>query len=438
MAIVRLLHLMGKSVLITSHTHSAVDNLLVRLKAHKLPMLRLGSGARINTELQEFGERTLLQDCTSVEELTQKYNSYNIVGVTCLGSAHPLFLHRKFDFCIVDEATQVMQPTTLRPLFFCDKFILVGDPEQLPPLIRSKEARQLGADESLFERLDTETSTAVLTLQYRMNKAITRLANELTYKGALQCGSKEIELDALQVNLSKDNKTAKWLQRALQTHIDQAVFLLDTKDCTKRLTEYNNGEKNKGLFIPAALFANEKQNKSAKRISKYTNYCEAAIIMHIVEQLLLAGYAPARIGVIAPYRAQVELLHNLTAQFELHHNIETSKMCFASVEVNTVDQYQGRDKDIILFSGTRTGAVDASECAREAEILEDKRRLTVAITRAKRKLLLVGDATCLDKYTPFHQLLRHIPSYCKLQLEDGKLGFQWQALLNNMSGIIEI
>uniref|UniRef100_A0A034WE61 DNA replication ATP-dependent helicase/nuclease n=1 Tax=Bactrocera dorsalis TaxID=27457 RepID=A0A034WE61_BACDO len=436
-AIVRLLHLMDKSVLITSHTHSAVDNLLVRLKAHKLPMLRLGSGARINDELQEFAEHTVLKDCASVEDLTQKYNSYNIVGVTCLGSAHSLFLHKKFDYCIVDEATQVMQPTTLRPLFFCDKFILVGDPEQLPPLIRSKEARQLGADESLFERLDTKTATAVLTLQYRMNKSITRLANELTYKGALQCASKEVELDTLQVNLSKDNEAAKWLQRALQTHIDQAVYLLDTKDCTERLNAFNSGEKNTALECASTPTANEKHNKSSKRISKYTNYCEAAIIMHIVEKLLLAGYAPARIGVIAPYRAQVELLLNLTAQFELHHNTGTSKLSFASVEVNTVDQYQGRDKDIILFSGTRTGAVDANERAREAEILEDKRRLTVAITRAKRKLLLVGDAACLSKYTPFQLLLEHIPSYCKLQLEDGKLGFEWQALLNNISSVIK-
>uniref|UniRef100_A0A0A1X334 DNA replication ATP-dependent helicase/nuclease n=1 Tax=Zeugodacus cucurbitae TaxID=28588 RepID=A0A0A1X334_ZEUCU len=449
-AIVRLLHLMGKSVLITSHTHSAVDNLLVRLKTHKLPLLRLGAGARINAELQEFGESTLLQDCATVEEITQKYNSYNIVGVTCLGSAHALFLHRKFDFCIVDEATQVMQPTTLRPLFFCDKFILVGDPEQLPPLIRSKEARQLGADESLFQRLDTAAATAVLTLQYRMNKSITRLANELTYKGALQCASKEIELDALQVNLSQANKAAKWLQRALQTHIDQAVFLLDTKDCTERLSDFNKGEQG-ALFTAAARFveseeckesplsstANGKQNRSAKRISKYTNYCEAAIIMHVVEQLLLAGYAPSRIGVIAPYRAQVELLRNLTTHLQLQHNNKASQLSFASVEVNTVDQYQGRDKDIILFSGTRTGAVDANERAREAEILEDKRRLTVAITRAKRKLLLVGDAACLDKYTPFHMLLGHIPSYCKLQLEDGKLGFDWQALLHNISSIIK-
>ncbi|XP_012156985.1 DNA replication ATP-dependent helicase/nuclease DNA2 isoform X2 [Ceratitis capitata] len=449
-AIVRLLQLMGKSVLITSHTHSAVDNLLVRLKSYKLPMLRLGAGARINAELQEFGESTLLEDSHTVEAITDCYNSYNIVGVTCLGSAHPLFLHRKFDYCIVDEATQVMQPTTLRPLFFCDKFILVGDPEQLPPLIRSKEARQLGADESLFARLDTTAATAVLTLQYRMNKAITRLANELTYKGALQCATKEIELDAFQLRFPSDRKPEKWLQRALQTHIDQAVFLLDTKDCSKRLAEFTkDGLRNAPLNVAEHLITSEAKQQCAqssptlqktgngKRISKYTNYCEAAVILHVVEQLLRAGYAPDRIGVIAPYRAQVELLRSLMTQFASHHQNGTVNMNFAAIEVNTVDQYQGRDKDIILFSGTKTGGVETNEQSRDAEILADKRRLTVAITRAKRKLLLIGDAECLAKYTPFHLLLAHIPSYCKLQLDDGKLGFDWHELFQNLNNIIK-
>ncbi|XP_053951038.1 DNA replication ATP-dependent helicase/nuclease DNA2 [Anastrepha ludens] len=447
-AIVRLLHLMGKSVLVTSHTHSAVDNLLVRLKPHKIPMLRLGSGARINAELQEFGERILLTGCNTVETITEKYNSFSIVGVTCLGSSHPLFLHRKFDFCIVDEATQIMQPTTLRPVFYSDKFILVGDPDQLPPLIRSKEACRLGADESLFERLDTAAATSILTLQYRMNKAITRLANELTYNGALQCASKEVELNNFQLNLPNAFKVEKWVMRALQTHIDQSVFLLDTKDCSERLLEYAKGRQKGSL---AAISDNITENDvekectkspalsgqkigKSKRISKYTNYCEAAIVMNMVELLLKTGYAPENIGVIAPYRAQVEYLRKLVSQFDGLHR-DQPHTNFAAVEVNTVDQYQGRDKDIIFLSGTKTGAVKENECARDGEILEDKRRLTVAITRAKRKLILVGDAACLDKYTPFHTLLGHIPSYCKLELEDGKLGFEWQSLLNVLANI---
>lgn len=72
------------------------------------------------------------------------------------------------------------------------KFILVGDPEQLPPIVQSQRARTLGADESLFTRLDSETATFILTLQYRMNKTITNLANKLTYKGSLQCANDEL------------------------------------------------------------------------------------------------------------------------------------------------------------------------------------------------------------------------------------------------------
>lgn len=64
-----------------------------------------------------------------------------MVGVTCLGSAHPLLIQRTFDVCLVDESTQVLQPTVLRPLFFARKFILVGDPDQLPPIVRSTEAK---------------------------------------------------------------------------------------------------------------------------------------------------------------------------------------------------------------------------------------------------------------------------------------------------------
>ncbi|XP_067637640.1 DNA replication ATP-dependent helicase/nuclease DNA2 [Eurosta solidaginis] len=444
-AIVRLLHLLGKSILITSHTHSAVDNLLVRLKPYKLSMLRLGSGARVHKDLQEFGENHLLKDCSTVEAIKAKYNSYQIVGVTCLGSSHPLFLHRRFDFCIVDEATQVMQPTTLRPLFYCDKFVLVGDPDQLPPLIRSREARKLGADESLFERLDTETATSVLTLQYRMNKEITRLANELTYKGALQCASKAVEMNTFQLPFANAEKVGKWLQRALQKHINQAVFLLDTKDCSGRLAVLDTKENSATEPLVAddscatIIEDSVSPSRATKRFNKYINQCEAAIIICILEELLKAGCAAERIGVIAPYRAQVELLRKCIIQLETHHKNELSQSSFEAIEVNTVDQYQGRDKDIIILSGTKTGGDEnaINEHAREAEILEDKRRLTVAITRAKRKLLLVGDAACLEKYAPFSMLLSHIPSYSKLQLEDGKLGFEWKTILNKLNDIIK-
>ncbi|XP_016988566.1 DNA replication ATP-dependent helicase/nuclease DNA2 isoform X2 [Drosophila rhopaloa] len=201
-SLVRLLHLLGKTVLITAQTHSAVDNLLLRLLPFDLPMMRLGSRSRILPQLEEISEERLTKDCKTVEELEKALAQPAIVGVTCLGAGHPIFQRRQFDYCIVDEATQVLQPTVLRPLFYCSKFVLVGDPEQLPPIIRSKEARQRGADETLFQRLDSEQATAVLSMQYRMNKTITRLANELTYGGDLKCASEEVSAARFQVDVS--------------------------------------------------------------------------------------------------------------------------------------------------------------------------------------------------------------------------------------------
>lgn len=444
-AIVRLLHLLERSVLITAQTHSAVDNLLLRLLPHKLPMLRLGSSARIHPQLQEISEAQLTANCSTVEQLTEALQRPSIVGCTCLGAGHALFQHRQFDYCIVDEATQVLQPTVLRALSHCSKFILVGDPEQLPPLLRSREARARGADETLFQRLDCPEATAVLSLQYRMNRNITKLANQLTYGEALKCANEQVEQAKLQLErpLAAAGEASMWVQRAFQTHLEQSVLLLDTSDCLQRCEDYamrskkleRTGsciEQHYGELEPKTT---EQEPASPARVRtlqrrrpKYTNYCEASIVLHLLRRLLATGYDASRIGVIAPYRAQVELLRKL------------GENSLAGVEFNTVDQYQGRDKNLIIYSCTKTGPALSQqdmERSREAEILEDQRRLTVAITRAKHKLLLLGDAKCLERYAPFRRLFQHIPDRCRLQLTEGRMGFSWQALLDELSELIE-
>lgn len=449
-AIVRLLHLMGKSVVITSHTHSAVDNLLIRLKMHSIPFLRLGSQNRVNDQVREFSESVLTEKCTSERELSLIYNSYNIIGVTCLGFSHVIFSHRQFDVCIMDEATQVFQVTALRPLFHCKRFILVGDPEQLPPLVRSNEARNQGADESLFHRLDSPDATFVLTLQYRMNQTITRIANKLTYQGALQCATNKVKTDTISFSGVNSLITERWLQRTLQTHLDHAVFVLDTLDCSKRQELfYSDSSLNCKNFITSDNLTEQHRIKSGKLSTetnlKYMNYSEVAIILYIVEKLLLTKYDAKRIGIIAPYRAHVDLLRKECRAYELFYQQQKSndyeglKLNFCDIEINTVDQYQGRDKDIILYSCARTGRSDFADgkCNRDMEILEDKRRLTVAITRAKLKLIIVGDITCIEQYKPFRALLQYIPRLCQLQLIDGKHDFHWSKLFENLHKIKE-
>uniref|UniRef100_A0A1A9W184 DNA replication ATP-dependent helicase/nuclease n=1 Tax=Glossina brevipalpis TaxID=37001 RepID=A0A1A9W184_9MUSC len=449
-AIIRLLDIMGKSLIITSHTHMAVDNLLLRLKSENVRFLRLGSVARIHPLLREFSEMHILANCRSETDLSKVYNSFNIIGVSCLGTSHPIFLHRRFDFCIVDEATQVMQPTVLRPLYFCDRFVLVGDPDQLPPFVRSLDARQNGAEESLFQRLDCEEATSVLTLQYRMNKTITRLANILTYKGQLQCASDDIKNAKMKVSIVTEVVSEKWLQRALQGHIDQSVVFLDTTDCLERSLDYAQNKLiqicstieqtfSENEYSESTTYSETKLQTVNKRLSKYTNYCEAAVVIRLIEKVLSAGYKSDRVGVIAPYRAQVKLLRKLAEEHHEYYKKNGRKsLDFNGIEVNTVDQYQGRDKDIVIYSCSRTGRISTDiRRARDFEILEDNRRLTVAITRAKHKLIIVGDAACVQQYSPFKILIDNIPGLCKISLHDGKFGFQWQSLLDNLSRIIK-
>lgn len=157
----------------------------------------------------------------------------------------------------------------------------------------------------------------------------------------------------------------------------------------------------------------------------YANYCEASIVLQITTALVKAGVSGISIGIIAPYTAQVEVL----------------KKCLQKVndiEVNTVDQYQGRDKEIIIYSCTKCDnptVTNQSSIVRENEILEDFRRLTVAITRAKHKLIIVGDVNSLKMYSPFKQMFLSLSGMAKVNLENGQKGFNWDIVLGRMEPV---
>ncbi|CRL05010.1 CLUMA_CG018194, isoform A, partial [Clunio marinus] len=310
-ALIQLLMILKKSVLITSHTNSAVDNILLRLMDRGIKFMRLGSASRIHPLLRDFKESTIVAECKNVEELEKVYNEQQIVAVTCLGSSHALLSQRKFDYCLVDEATQIFQPTVIRPLISAEKFILVGDPMQLSPLVRSSEARSLGAHESLFERLDSSESTMILGLQYRMNRIITKLANNLTYNEQLKCGTEVVEKATMNVPKSQMLQqrlvNEKWLAKALSLHIDQSCSVINTGDVHQIAKDF------------AEEVNVEIKNEFADKSKIYVNYCEVAIVLHIVQLLIDCGVSGKAIGVIAPYRSQVEALKKI---FVHHSTVE--------------------------------------------------------------------------------------------------------------------
>lgn len=397
-ALIELLLELGSTVLITAHTHSAVDNVLLKLLDRNIDFLRLGATKQIHPLLTCKTEEYATSGCDTPESLEALYNGKRIIGVTCYGAYHPLLRRREFDVCLVDESAQIMQPTVLRPLYSARRFVLVGDPDQLPPVVRSRAAVKLGADESLFVRLDGDNNTVNLTKQYRMNGRIMKLANDAAYRGKLVSGNRQVENATLisSKNVEAFSSCEEWAGRALSRHLDDSVVLLDTGNT------YN-------------LSVESHRDGGVKSDQVYSNVWEAAIVARLVRVLADTGVHARNIGVIAPYNAHVNLLRKIVDNEE--------------VEVNTVDQYQGRDKDVVLYSCARSME---RETKKEFEILNDQRRLTVAITRARHKLIVIADKVTLTRYAPFKNLFDFIDEKNVIDLRDGEEEFSWKSLVRSV------
>ncbi|KAI5617418.1 DNA replication ATP-dependent helicase/nuclease DNA2 isoform X1 [Silurus asotus] len=323
--LVRILHACSFSVLLTSYTHSAVDNILLKLKKFKVSFLRLGRAQKVHRDIMPFTEeQNRARGINTLEQLEDLYNKELVVATTCMGVKHPIFSRRRFDFCIVDEASQISQPVCLGPLFYAHRFVLVGDHQQLPPIVQNAEARALGMDESLFKRLEHHSQAVVqLNVQYRMNSMIMSLSNALMYEGRLECGSERTANAQLQLpfRATIENELCMcqpqytvWVHAALEPQ--KSVCFLDTSQ------------------VPA-LETVEKGGVS--------NGTEAILVHTLICLLLKAGCRASDIGVIAPYRQQLKAISSLLEEDS-----------FRAVEVNTVDKYQGRDKSIIIVSFVRS------------------------------------------------------------------------------------
>ncbi|KAJ8264584.1 hypothetical protein GJAV_G00150980 [Gymnothorax javanicus] len=375
--LIQILHACGFSVLVTSYTHSAVDNILLKLKSFKIGFLRLGQTQKVHPDIRPFTEEHLRhsQEIRTLPELEQLYSSELVVATTCMAMKHPIFSRRCFDFCIVDEASQISQPVCLGPLFHADRFVLVGDHLQLPPIVLNHEARSLGMDESLFKRLERHKRAVVqLTVQYRMNSKIMSLSNTLVYDGKMECASEQTARAELQ--LPK--------RMAVERDLERSLGQAEHSGWIKAVLESEN---------PVCLFDTTKV-PAPETVEKggISNHTEAALVHGIISLLLKAGCKAGDIGVIAPYRQQLKAISGLL-----------KGPAFSAVEVNTVDKYQGRDKAVIIVSFVRS-----NQDGNLGELLKDWRRLNVAITRAKLKLLMLGSTSTMQRYAPLQMLLAHL------------------------------
>ncbi|RXH93242.1 hypothetical protein DVH24_013818 [Malus domestica] len=360
---VKALLIRGSSILLTSYTNSAVDNLLVKLKAEDIDFIRIGRHEAVHEEIRGhcFSEMNI----QTVEGIKLILDQVKVVAVTCLGITSPLLANKRFDVCIMDEAGQTTLPVSLGPLMFASKFVLVGDHYQLPPLVKSTEARENGMGVSLFCRLSEAHPQAISALQsqYRMCRGIMALSNALIYGDRLRCGSPEIENAKLKVSSSIPHSF--WIQEVINP--SKPVIFINTDS------------------LPAF------EAKDHKIVSNPT---EANIIVQVVEGLVKSGIKGEDIGVITPYNSQAEIIR-----------LALSRL--TSVEIHTIDKYQvrGRDKDCILVSFVRS-MENPTNCS--SSLLGDWHRINVALTRAKKKLVMVGSCKTLSNVVLLKLLIEQV------------------------------
>jgi len=264
-----------------------------------------------------------------------------VICATCVGAGDLLLDSRRFPLVLLDEATQATEPASLIPLTKGARHVvMVGDHHQLPPTVISRRAEQEGLSCSLFERLIAlGAPSTMLTTQYRMHPVIREWPSERFYGGQLEDG------------VSPEDRPAP------------AGFVWPDWDAPV-------------AFIPVEGSEDTSPDGASKQ-----NMDEAGLAVRVVDMLLSGGdITPADIGVVTPYSGQVRLLNDL---FESAGGREEHER-YHGLEIKTVDGYQGREKDVIVLSAVR--ANDAGEMG----FLTDRRRLNVAITRARRGLILLG------------------------------------------------
>ncbi|KAH9190330.1 hypothetical protein AeNC1_007698 [Aphanomyces euteiches] len=348
---VRVLLYLGHSVLVTSYTHAAVDNILTKLLEHNVSFLRVGGTKDlVDPRIRPFCLES--QTYQSAEEIQEVMVQANLVGCTCLSTHHVLFSQRRFDVCIVDEASQITQPVLLGALQHANRFSLVGDHYQLPPLVVDIQAKTGGLDWSLFKSL-TEThpeACTILGYQYRMNRHIMMLANRLTYNNKLKCGRNQ-EHFAENLILTRFFNLPQWISETLSATC--GVTFLNTDSV--------------GYF--------EQRNSTTGII----NQVEAHLVLGLCQYL-----SSADVSILSPFRSQVAYLQSLTD----------------AIEISTIDTYQGKDKKVVFVSFVRSNINK-----NVGDLLLDWRRINVALTRAKQKLVLVGSATTLTKSPVLKSLL---------------------------------
>ena len=299
------------------------------------------------------------------------FNTAHVIACTLTGSANRILSGMKFTTLFIDEAAQALEAASLIPMRRAGRVILAGDHCQLPPTVKCFEAMKQGLGRSLMERLVDNHPEAVtlLTTQYRMNDEIMKFSSDWFYKGEMKASE-----EARYRSILDFDTPIEWI------------------DTAEMITEISN-ECSDNDDIRA--YRDVLSGNSFGRINKEEAQLTMLTLQNYINKIGKERFLDERldIGLISPYRAQVNYLRHLLKRLTFF------KPFRHSISVNTVDGFQGQERDIIVISLVRSNERG------EIGFLSDLRRMNVAMTRARMKLLIIGDSSTLCRH-PFYRKLK--------------------------------
>ena len=383
-------------VLVCAPSNAAVDWISEQLYRRGISVLRIGNPLRINDVMMEcsyeyryanhpdylelFGVRRSIRDLNANPKKGEKeqnqlrklqhremelevkireelFNTSSVIACTLIGSANRLMERRHFGTLFIDEAAQALEAACWAAILKADRVIFAGDHQQLPPTIKCMDAAKGGLSRTLMQKVVKAKPSCVtlLEVQYRMNRAIMEFSSRQFYHGRLKA----------------DPSVAD----SLISPIDKPLLWIDTSKCD----------------------FNEQLNCSQSRM----NQEEAKLLMKtLMDYVKLIGmermlHDEVDFGIISPYKAQVRLLRRYV------RNNRMLKPLRKNIAVNTVDGFQGQERDVIVMSLVRDNARG------DIGFLNDLRRMNVAITRARKKLIILGNADTLGQNRFYEKLIAY-------------------------------
>ena len=298
-----------------------------------------------------------------------------VIACTLVGSAHRLLEGMKFGTLFIDEAAQALEAACWIPMRRASRVILAGDHCQLPPTVKSIAALRAGLGKTLMERI-AENKPEVVTLlkiQYRMNEEIMRFSSDWFYHGEVE-SAPQIKYRSI----LEDDSPITWID----TSNEENQVTIEGDDVV-------SGEKRDDMNFHEQ-FVGESFGRINKAEADLTLLTLAEYLTQVGKRRVLEESID--VGIISPYRAQVQYLKRLLKKYEFF------KPYRRLISVNTVDGFQGQERDVILISLVRSN--DEGQIG----FLKDLRRMNVAMTRARMKLIILGDKSTMTKH-PFYKKL---------------------------------